>query len=69
MTTSIVQPVFRTRSGKTLLVEPGTENPVPVDEMIRRRNAWHAQYRHLLKGYSVARFLEEKHEDVEKGLE
>ncbi len=69
MTTSILQPVFRTRSGKTLLVEPGTEHPVPVDAMIRQRDAWHAQYGHLLKGYSVARFLEEKHRDVEKGLE
>ncbi len=69
MIASTLQPVFRTRSGKTLLVEPGTENPVPVAEMVQRRDAWHAQYGHLLKGYSVARFLEEKHRDVEKGLE
>ncbi len=52
-----------------ILVEPGTENPVPVAEMVQRRDAWHAQYGHLLKGYSVAKFLEEKHEEVEKGLE
>lgn len=69
MTANIKKPIFLTRSGRTLQVEPGTENPVTVEEMIRRRDAWYTQYGHLLKGYSVAQFLEEKHKDVNKGLE
>lgn len=69
MTASIKKPVFRTPSGEMLSVMPGTENRVSVDEMRRRRDAWHAKHKHLLGDYSVAKFLEEKRCDIEAGLE
>ncbi len=69
MTTSMMRPVFKTDSGEELLVVPGTENPVSVDEMIRRRDEFRARYGHLLEGYSVAEFLREKHRDIEMGVE
>jgi hypothetical protein len=69
MATSIKRPVFITKSGQELLVTPGTENPVSVDKMIRRRNEFHARYKHLLEGYSVSEFLREKHKDAEMGIE
>ncbi len=69
MTTSTTRPVFITKSGQALLVAPGTENPVSINEMIRRRDEFRARYKHLLEGYSVADFLREKHRDVEMGIE
>lgn len=69
MTSSAKKPVFRTPSGESLSIMPGTENRVSVDEMIRRRDAWRVKYKHLLGNYSVAEFLREKHQDIEAGLE
>ncbi len=69
MTTSMMRPVFTTESGEELLVAPGTENPVSVEEMIRRRDEFRARYGHLLEGYSVAEFLREKRRDSETGVE
>ena len=66
---TIKRPVYLTKSGQALLVTPGTETPVSVDEMVRRRNEFHAQYKHLLEGYRVAEFLREKHRDIETGVE
>lgn len=69
MTTSTKKPVFLTPSGDSLSVMPGTESPVSVDEMVRRRNAWRDKYGHLVEDYSVAEFLREKRRDVEAGLQ
>ncbi len=68
MTASVKRPVFVTRSGHILSVTPGTENPVSVDEMRRRRNAWHDRNKKYLEGYGVDDFLAEKRQDVGKGL-
>ncbi len=62
-------PYLRTPTGKLLKIAPGTENPVSVDEMLRRRDIWYEQNKKYLEGYSVEKFLEEKHRNVEKGLE
>lgn len=69
MTTNTQKPVYMTESGQALLIAPGTEHPVSVDEMRRRRDEFHAKYKHLLEGYSVAEFLREKRRDVESGIE
>lgn len=59
---------IKTESGTILTVEPGTENPVSVEEMLRRRDAWLARNREKVLGYSVDAFIAEKHADIEKGL-
>lgn len=69
MTTHSKKPVIRTPSGEILTVMPGTEKPVSVKEMKRRRDEWRTKYQHLLGDYSVAKFLEEKSRDKEAGLE
>ena len=61
--------VVHTKSGRPLTIRPGTENPVPVDEMIRRRDEWLARHKHLFEGYSTDQFVAEKWREVEAGLE
>ncbi len=61
--------VVRTASGSVLTVEPGTENPVSIEEMLQRRDAWLDRNREKLKGYSVDQFIAEKRRAVEAGLE
>jgi hypothetical protein len=68
MTTQIKKPVFITKSGRVLAVTQGTENPVPVDEMRKRRDAWYERNKQYLEGYSTDDFIAEKHSDIEKGL-
>lgn len=68
MTTHIKKPVFVTKSGRVLAVTPGTEHPVSVDEMRKRRDAWYERNKQYLKGYSVDVFIAEKRRDVAKGL-
>lgn len=68
MTTHVKKPVFVTKSGRALAVTPGTENPVSVDEMIKRRDSWYERNKKYLEGYSVEAFIAEKRQDVEKGL-
>ncbi len=68
MTVYVKKPVFVTKSGRALAVTPGTENPVSVDEMRRRRDAWYERNKRYLEGYSVDAFLAEKRIDVGKGL-
>lgn len=69
MTATVKKTVIRTASGSVLTVEPGTEHPVSVDEMLKRRDAWLERNREKLKGYSVDQFIAEKRRDVEAGLE
>ncbi len=67
-TANETQPTRATKSGETLEFWPGTENPVSIDEAIRRRDELYEQYKHLLKNYSVEQYLREKHRDVEMGI-
>ena len=67
--TTVEKKVVVTPSGTTFSIRPGTENPVSVDEMIRRRDEWYARNKHLLKGYSTEQFIAEKRRDVKAGLE
>lgn len=60
MSTTIKKTVIITRSGHPLTVAPGTENPVSVEEMLRRRDAWLERNKDKLKGYTVADFIAEK---------
>lgn len=69
METIVKKTVIRTASGSVLTVEPGTETPVSVDEMLRRRDAWLQRNREKLKDYSVDQYIAEKRRDVELGLE
>lgn len=69
MNTTVKKSVIRTASGSVLTIEPGTEHPVSIDEMLKRRDAWLRRNREKLKGYSVDRFIAEKRRDVEMGLE
>jgi hypothetical protein len=67
--TTVQKPVIRTASGSLLTVEPETEHPVSIEEMLKRRDVWLTRNREKLKGYSVDRFIAEKRRDVEAGLE
>lgn len=67
--TSVQKTVIQTPSGNVLTIAPGTENPVSVDEMIRRRDAWLVRNKDKLKGYSVDQFIAEKKRDIDMGLE
>lgn len=69
MTTAVKKTVIRTASGTVLTVEPGTEKPVSVEEMLKRRDVWLERNREKLGGYSVDQFLAEKRRAVEAGLE
>ncbi len=69
MTTMAQKTVIRTASGSELTIEPGTEHPVSVEEMLRRRDAWLQRNRGKIGNYSVDQFLAEKHRNVELGLE
>lgn len=69
MTTMVQKTVIRTASGNALTVEPGTEQPVSVEEMLQRRDKWLERNREKLKDYSVERFIAEKHRNVALGLE
>ena len=68
MTTLIQKPIIMTKSGHALLAAPGTENPVSAREMLKRRDAWLERNKDKVKGYTVADFIAEKQQDVEKGL-
>lgn len=68
MTVHVNNPVFITKSGRALAVMPGTEHPVSVEEMRKRRDAWHARNLRYLKGYGVDDFIAEKRADAAKGL-
>ena len=61
--------VIYTTSGETLAIDPTTANPVSVDEMIRRRDAWYARNKHLLGNLSTDKFIAEKRRAVKAGLE
>jgi hypothetical protein len=61
--------VVYTASGEPLSILPGTENPVPVDEMLRIRDEWLARYKPLLRDYSSDKFIAQKRSEVEAGLE
>ncbi len=63
------RPTIVTETGYVLHLWPGTEKRVPIEEMIRRRDEFYEQYKHLLKNYSVDQFLREKRRDVEMGIE
>lgn len=69
MTTSVQKTVIRTASGSELTVAPGTEQPVSVEEMLRRRDKWLTSNREKLGNYSVDQFIAEKHRNVGLGLE
>ena len=69
MTATVEKTVFTAPNGKTFRIRPGTENPVSVAEMTRRRYKWYAQHKHLLAGYSTEQFIAEKRRDVEAGPE
>ncbi len=64
MTAYVKKPTFITKSGRALAVAPGTENPVSVDEMRKRRDAWYERNKKYLTGYSVDDFITEKRLDV-----
>jgi hypothetical protein len=68
MTTYTQKPVFITKSGRALAVTPGTDTPVTVEEMRKRRDTWYERNKKYLEGYSTDDFIAEKHSDVEKGL-
>lgn len=68
MSTVIQKPIIMTKSGHALIVAPGTEKPVSVKEMLKRRDAWLERNKDKVKGYTVADFIAEKQLDVEKGL-
>ncbi len=67
MTASVKQHAFRTPSGKVLRAsrEPSAAD---VDRFAAEADAWYARNRHVLGAFSTEQFLEEKHQDVEKGL-
>jgi hypothetical protein len=67
MTTKIEQYDFRTPSGKMLRTSRQVV-AANVERLAAEADAWYARNQHVLKGYSVAEFLEEKHRDVEEGL-
>ncbi len=69
MTTTEQKTVIHTASGSILTVEPGTEQPVSVEEMLKRRDMWLKRNGDKVKDYSVDQFIAEKHRDVEMGLE
>lgn len=69
MSTTAKKTVIHTASGSMLSVEQGTENPVSLEEMLKRRDAWLKRNRKKLNGYSVDQFLAEKRRNVELGLE
>ena len=69
MTATVKKTVVRTASGSVLTVESGTEKPVSVEEMLKRRDLWLERNREKLKGYSVDRFIAEKRRDAEMGIE
>ncbi len=60
MSVDVKKPVIITKSGRALAVTPGTEIPVSVDEIRKRRDAWRERNRQYLEGYSVAAFIAEK---------
>lgn len=68
MSTTEKKPVIRTASGTVLSIEPGTEKPVSIEEMLRRRDAWLERNKEKLKGYSVDQFIAEKKRDIDRGL-
>lgn len=69
MNTTVKKSVIRTASGNVLTIEPGTEHPVSIDEMLRRRDAWLRRNREKIQGYSVDRFIAGKRRGIEMGLE
>lgn len=69
MTASTKKSLYRSPSGVELEIAPESEHPVSGDEMKKRRDAWYVKNKHLLKGYSVAEYLREKHKSVALGLE
>ncbi len=69
MTTSAKKGIYRSPTGVELEIAPESAQPVSVDELVARRDAWYEENKHLLKGYSVAEYLKEKHKNVALGLE
>lgn len=67
MTTNVKQYEFRTPSGKILRTSRQVV-AANVERLAAEADAWYDRNKDILKGYSVAEFLEEKHRDVEKGL-
>ena len=67
MTATLQKTVVYTPSGRAVSVWPETANPVSVDEMFRRRDAWYARNKHILEGYTSEQFVTEKRRDVEAG--
>ncbi len=67
MTTNVKQYEFRTPSGKILRVSRQV-TAANVNRLAAEADAWHERNKHLLQGYSVEVFLEEKYRDVEMGL-
>lgn len=67
MTTTVKHYEFLTPSGKKLKTSRQV-TAANVERLAAEADAWYERNKHLLKGYSVADFLEEKRCDVEKGL-
>lgn len=68
MTTTVKQNEYRAPNGNTLRHVSRPVKPIDADALIKERDAWYEENKHFLEGYSVEKFLEEKHHDVEKGL-
>lgn len=67
MTTTTNRHEYLAPNGNTLRRVSRPIAPVNVEALKKERDMWYEENKHLLKGYSVQRFLEEKHQDGEEG--
>ncbi len=67
MTTNTKHCEFRTPSGKTLRTSRQVV-AADVERLAAEADAWYEWNKRVLKDYSVAEFLEEKHRDIDKEL-
>lgn len=68
MTITAQKPVVYTKDGKPLIVAPGTEKTVGVDEWLASMSAWRNRNKNLVDRISVEEFLSDKKAEVKKGL-
>ncbi len=67
MVTLTKKPTITTPSGHTLIVAPGTENPLSADSWFKKLETWREQNKEHVSRISVEEFLEEKHADTDGG--